>query len=1019
MSFVNTIIPLRIKSYDRSDINDSSTNFTVALSKTLSNIANISISDVYIPNNFNNIVADDEIYVSIVADQEYIIQFDVPTNYYTIAELLTVVIDNLNAHPTSTLLSLVWSSNMTTLASITVLYPLGSTQNWSISMTYTNVVERIGLGTNSTVTKVNWIDHSDTFVFTSNRPPNMIPNKCINITSTAFTNSINSSYINSVGKIFHINNENFLNINTDTKYNNTSVQSEILQGAGVSYYGYSMDASDTDGIAGTIIIVGSPFKNYGRGSAVIYTKPPGSSFLEVRRDEIEIPYILGGLNVAISPLGDVCALSMVRDTGCTIRIYDISDPVINKFVQFFEYGHVSQCRFISSTQFIVATNSGLSIYDKGIGALPWALSTSKLYTTQIPCVNLFTNLNNFSVALPETPGIAISSTLIATIILNSVYAYREVLGVWSQVIFGNIPGLNITAIYIRRELAVDGLVVVYDNGDVHTYVDAVPLVFITTGILYTNALVVTARNNYIAVVKDDITETIIYLDNLTTASTINLGQFVTISSMQFNKAGTILMVHHDGIIDVYPIAIGVIQQTLSEPNVNYSNDGEVFTNGTIMAVNSLLSERVTLYAHIGQFVESLTTITAAPGVAIEAVAILKNINLIINLIIIKKDADYYIYSCDANGTTVQLYMIDVGEPIVHISATNVNNVNANNYIYMRTASGIVEAQITETGLVAEFLHVGTFAEFATLATTLNSIPSIYTSATSSVTTLVPLTPVVPVVPAATIINLDETYDKLYSGPSIIVAVGATTAIISIDVTTGIPVVTKLPILARHVSITDSICITTETQYIIMTVSGVTINTIDHNPLDSNAEMIPGYVGITYTEYLGGIICYHHEYAEVAVDVLTIPVGYYTIFNLIAELNKHAATLRYNLVFTITEDYKISVTSTTSATADCSFYLDPVGINKILSIVNTTHSKLLTGYFVDFSINNNIMKTINPNVTGSVIYDDSISEHYRKYPTGFSIAGNTLIDIQLRDDKDKIIDIQNADWTMTINVELNN
>ena len=71
--------------------------------------------------------------------------------------------------------------------------------------------------------------------------------------------------------------------------------------------------------------------------------------------------------------------------------------------------------------------------------------------------------------------------------------------------------------------------------------------------------------------------------------------------------------------------------------------------------------------------------------------------------------------------------------------------------------------------------------------------------------------------------------------------------------------------------------------------------------------------------------------------------------------------------------------------------------------------------IDFSINNNIIKTVNPYLqeNASVIYDNAQDVSYRKYRPGFVIDANTIVDIQLRDERDRIIDLNNTDWIMTI------
>jgi hypothetical protein len=69
--------------------------------------------------------------------------------------------------------------------------------------------------------------------------------------------------------------------------------------------------------------------------------------------------------------------------------------------------------------------------------------------------------------------------------------------------------------------------------------------------------------------------------------------------------------------------------------------------------------------------------------------------------------------------------------------------------------------------------------------------------------------------------------------------------------------------------------------------------------------------------------------------------------------------------------------------------------------------------MNFSINDNVLKSIVNRASGGVIVDDSQSIPYRKYPAGYTLEANTPIDVQLRNDRDQIVDLNGADWIMTI------
>ena len=74
--------------------------------------------------------------------------------------------------------------------------------------------------------------------------------------------------------------------------------------------------------------------------------------------------------------------------------------------------------------------------------------------------------------------------------------------------------------------------------------------------------------------------------------------------------------------------------------------------------------------------------------------------------------------------------------------------------------------------------------------------------------------------------------------------------------------------------------------------------------------------------------------------------------------------------------------------------------------------------LDFSINNNIIKTVNTADTTVHIYDTEPNLVFRKYEAGYTISTG-LIDIQLRDERDRIVDLYGADWVMTAYATIHN
>jgi hypothetical protein len=69
--------------------------------------------------------------------------------------------------------------------------------------------------------------------------------------------------------------------------------------------------------------------------------------------------------------------------------------------------------------------------------------------------------------------------------------------------------------------------------------------------------------------------------------------------------------------------------------------------------------------------------------------------------------------------------------------------------------------------------------------------------------------------------------------------------------------------------------------------------------------------------------------------------------------------------------------------------------------------------IDFTINNNVMKIILNTNSPYLMNSFTTIDVFRKYPPGFTIPAGTLIDIQLRDERDRIIDLNGVNWFIEI------
>jgi len=89
----------------------------------------------------------------------------------------------------------------------------------------------------------------------------------------------------------------------------------------------------------------------------------------------------------------------------------------------------------------------------------------------------------------------------------------------------------------------------------------------------------------------------------------------------------------------------------------------------------------------------------------------------------------------------------------------------------------------------------------------------------------------------------------------------------------------------------------------------------------------------------------------------------------------------------------------------------------------SNNKNFTNYAslqLDFSINNNIIKSVDTSgITSGIIYDNTPNRSFRKYEARYTISENELIYIQLRDERDRIIDLNGTDWIMTVYATIHN
>ena len=219
MLFNNNIIPIYVNSKDRIDIKKQSTDMTIQLSKSLRNISSINISDVVIPDNellINNNNSNLSGYV--IANGETYFSVDITHGNYDTKTLGQEVETQLQNDIDFKEFGITWSvlyNNSTRVYDIIATYPLGIyLASWGIKFNYSSLVDVLGIGDTGTTDKLTTTTGSILTINTG-RSPSIQRSLYYNITSSALTNDINTSYLHSLAKGFDIDSNT---ISTEIKY---------------------------------------------------------------------------------------------------------------------------------------------------------------------------------------------------------------------------------------------------------------------------------------------------------------------------------------------------------------------------------------------------------------------------------------------------------------------------------------------------------------------------------------------------------------------------------------------------------------------------------------------------------------------------------------------------------------------------------------------------------------------------------------------------------------------------------
>ncbi len=319
---LDNIVPLFINSADRANIGDSPTDFTIALRKSLRNIAAVSVSGVVIPQTNTIIGPNNDILIGAVIVDGVSNPFSVSLidGDYTPTTLAAELQSELNANADMAAYPLTWTVTYDPVANrmvISVAYPFGASHTWSISIGYTSLVDVIGIGNAGTTAQVfTATPGATTLTIPCNRVPVLLRELALNITRARLTNNVNTSYVQSLGKFFNINGGNDL-IRVDSMITTNAHSTIILPPpTPVAPILQALGRSLSMSTNGLILAAGS--LQYG---AFIFTRPNVSTawaLSTVVRDDAYL-FNAQGANVALAGDGTTLAFDATQRVYVYVR----------------------------------------------------------------------------------------------------------------------------------------------------------------------------------------------------------------------------------------------------------------------------------------------------------------------------------------------------------------------------------------------------------------------------------------------------------------------------------------------------------------------------------------------------------------------------------------------------------------------------------------------------------------------------------------------------------------------------
>lgn len=1098
VDLVNNVVALRINSRDRINISDPTTNFTIALKKSLRNIAAINVAGVVIPRNDTLIGPNNDTLTGVIQIDDIVNPFEVSivrTNY-TAATLATELAAKLNADTDMLSYGITFAISHDPIVNrmnIVATYPMGATKTWSITIDYTSLRDVIGIGIAGTTSQTfEAVAGSTTLNITCARTPNLVRALTYNISSNILTNGINTSYISSLGKIFEISSSNNL-ISIENQFVNGSstiirvvppnITPEIFSQMMI---GNTVALSNT----GTTMIAGS--QKYG---VYIFT-----------RSTVTEPWSLMGAgplrntDILYSSQGQVVAIS-----GDAARI------AFSSFSSIYRYRRSGN------------SWTGDGIYPASVGKIAFNMDGSTFVHSNGNILYPYLNSASQGAIHLTGPasGIGLSNTGDILITGDSGfgspvgYVYLRTAGVWalqqtltpSVFVGGYIDSVAMSGngLYLAISSSTDnggvGATWIY-NWTGATWDEQQKIVVASSSLAMNIAgdtIVIggSAGAGKINVYKRSGVSWSIELANYVGTNGISAMQGMSVaitgsgddiiwsgpndSGVYGNNQGAIWSAHRtvstwSQTLDKITSTLGVNQTTIGR-SVAMSDDGRTI----VIGIPDVDSQSGIAYVYISNGIEWLVqaALNPRPGAGARIGARVA-ISVDGNTVALSGHSDIgqggaWIYTRNGAVWTLQANLTSPDSPVLSQSlrlALNgpgntfvASGDSTNNGLLIWTRSGNVWS-IKETALGSGAFSNNQISqidisndEAVIVASSTGFGAIIYRLINGTWTADSPnlMTFYTPMVASAqfgtyccisadgnTVAVSDPGDNPTYGATFIFKYVaGAWSQNAALSFNTPITPSNQgsTILLLRN----GDRCIVTSTSYVLFPTriglywefnyNGVSWTGIPGNSPNCTefGTSISGQrtgvifaIGAPNTSYPGGrmigtVIVYARAGSSYSMTVpITIPPGSYSIFDIVNILNQlmigviptGPSVTGYQVSF---DGNSLTIIPTSNVNIQNTFRVSPSSTFTVARWPNQEYKSAQVSNPIVFSINNNVIKSVTTHSDNSdnVLVDNTPDAPYRKYAAGYTIDAGTQVDIQLRNDRDQIIDLNGSDWVMTV------